>query len=131
VISVHKDVIDRLWAQIEPDVYITREQFVRGLVDWDIEAIRIDGELAFVTLTRGPEFHYTSFGVGKISIAMIRLWLAPILDLHGYATTRTLKSEPRQHRLNLRLGCTVTGEDEFTIHYRLDRPQHGLELECP
>lgn len=116
-----QDVIDALWAQIEPVVYITREQFVRELEQWDIEPVQIDGQLAFVTLTRGPEFHYTSFGLGKLSIAMIRGWLEPILDRYGYATTRTPKSEPRQHRLNLRLGCTVTGEDEFFIHYRLDK----------
>lgn len=116
-------VVELLWRQIEADVYITREQFVRGLADWDITPIRIDGVLAFVTLTRGSEIHYTSADTGApLSLAMLRGWLAPILDTYGYATTRTPISEPRQHRLNKRLGFTESGRDEFCIHYRLDKP---------
>lgn len=117
------DVIDALWAQIEPDVYMTKGQFVRGLDDWEIKDYRIDGALAFVTLTQGPEIHYTTFGIGRLSIAMIRGWVAPIIERYGYATTKTLKSEPRQHRLNIRIGATVCGEDEFFTHYRLDKCQ--------
>jgi hypothetical protein len=116
-------VVRLLWQQIEPIVYITREQFERGLAEWDVTAIEVEGKLAFVTLTQGPEFHYTSFDTGTpITLAMIRGWLEPILAKYGYATTRTPKSEPRQHRLNLRLGCTVCDEDEFFIHYRLEAP---------
>jgi hypothetical protein len=113
-------LVDALWTQLEPTVFITRRQFERALAEWDVTPIEIDGEVAFVTLSRGPEFHYTSMGAGRISLAMIRGWLAPILDRYGYATTRTPKDEPRQHRLNLRLGCVVTGEDEFFTMYRLD-----------
>lgn len=118
------NIIDRLWQQIEPIVYITRGQFERGLVDWKIEPVEIDGVLAYATLTRGPEFHYTTFNVGKpLSIGMLRRWLDPTIDQYGYAETRTPKDEPRQHRLNIRLGCIVTGEDEFFTHYRLERSQ--------
>jgi hypothetical protein len=116
-------ILDALWAEIEPIAFITKEQFARGLDAWEIEPVEIDGELAFVTLTQGPEFHCTSLGIGRpISMAMIRARLEPILDRHGFVTTRTPKSEPRQHRLNLRFGFRAVGEDEFFTIYRLDKP---------
>jgi hypothetical protein len=117
------DVIDRLWEQIEPVVYITREQFVRGLAEWDIEAIRIDGDLAFVALTKGPEFHFASFDTGApISRAMIRSRLDPIIERHGFVMTRTPKEgADRQHRFNRAFGFHTTGENEFFIMYRLDK----------
>lgn len=115
-------VIDALWAQIEPTVFIQREQFERELDGWEIEPVEIDGKLAIVALTKGPEFHFATFGTG----APVRLWkwLNPIIDRHGFATTRTPKDAARQHRFNLKFGFTVTGEDEFFMYYRLERSCH-------
>lgn len=115
------DLVDALWAEIEPAVYIGRAAFVRGLADWDVTPIRIDGELAYVTLTRGPELHYASFGGHRISLGLIRGWMAPLLERYGYVTTRTPKSATRQQRLNALIGGRVTGEDEFFLMYRLDK----------
>jgi hypothetical protein len=87
-----KDIIDALWAQIEPVVYITREQFASGLEQWDVEPVLVTpegvlghvGELAFVALTKGPEFHFASFGTGAaISLRMIRARLAQIIERRG------------------------------------------------
>lgn len=118
------DLMDRIWAQLEPEVFITRAQFERGLDGWEIEPVEIDGELAFVAFTKGPEFHFTSFDAGyPITRDMIWTRLTTIIDKHGFATTRTPKNEsPRQHRLNKRLGFVEVGSDEFFIHYRLDGP---------
>jgi hypothetical protein len=116
------EVIDRLWAQAEPIVFISRDQFVRGLEGWDIEAVRIDGRLAFAALTNGPEFHFASFDTGApVTMAMIRSRLDPIIERHGFVSTRTPKSgADRQHRFNRAFGFVATGEDEFFVHYRLD-----------
>lgn len=118
------DLMDRIWAQLEPIVFITRAQFERGLEGWEIEPVEIEGELAFATFSKGPEFHFTSFDTGHlITREMIHTRLRVIIDRHGYATTRTPRDEsPRQHRLNKRLGFHVESESEFFIHYRLDGP---------
>jgi len=110
------DVGDRLWAQIEPIVFITREQFLAGLTGWDIEAVTIDGRLAFAVLTKGPEFHFASFDTGApITRAMIRQRLDPIIERHGYVTTRTPKDgADRQHRFNRAYGFKAVGEDDFS-----------------
>ena len=115
------DVIDALWAQIEPFAMITREYFERGLDAWDVEPVEIDGELAFVKLQQGPEFHFASFDTGRpITPAMIRDWLGPIFDRYGYVTTTTPKDEARQHRFNRRMGFKIVGESEFFTHFRMD-----------
>lgn len=114
-------LIDQLWAQIESTVFITRDQFERGLAEWEIELVEVDGEAAFAGLTKGPEFHFASFGTGhRITMAMIRDHLYPIIARYGYVTTTTPSDESRQHRINLLLGFKVVGTDEFFTMYRLD-----------
>jgi hypothetical protein len=117
------DVIDALWAQVEPISYITREQFVRDLEHWEIEAVHVDGQLAFAALTRGPEFHFAAFDTGaQITRTMIRERLDPIIATHGFVTTKTPKEgADRQHRFNRAFGFQAAGECEFFIHYRMDQ----------
>lgn len=117
-------VVRLLWQQIEPIVYITREQFERGLAEWDIEPVQVNGRLAFVALTCGPEFHFASFDTGApITMTMIRSRLSPIIERHGFVTTRTPRDGgDRQHRFNRLLGFKEIGQDEFMIHYRLEQP---------
>ena len=119
------EVIDLLWAEIEPIAFITREHFERGLAAWDIETVEDDaGRLAFAAMTQGPEFHFASFNTGKaISLAMIRERLAPIMDRFGYVTTRTpIEGANRQHRFNKILGFKEIGQDEFFVTYRMEAP---------
>ena len=118
------EIIDALWKPIEPTVYITRDQFMRGLAEWDIHMVTINDHPSFITMTRGTEFHFTSLGTGApITLAMIRGVLEPIIAAHGCVTTRTPKEgADRQHRFNRILGFRVVGEDEFHTHYRLDAP---------
>jgi hypothetical protein len=120
---ISETLIDALWAQIEPFAYITREQFARGLDAWEVEPVEIDGRLAFATLVRGPEFHFTSFETGaRVPVATIWARVEPIMARYGFVTTRTPKDEPRQHRFNKLLGFRPIGEDEFCVHYRLESP---------
>ncbi len=50
----------------------------------------------------------------------------------GYVETRTPKiGYERQHRLNGKLGFVRTGEDEYNVHYRLDRGRSAVEEEHP
>lgn len=114
-------IIDLLWAQTERNVFITRAEFERRLEGWTIEPVEIDGEIAFATLTCGPEFHFASFGKKKpISLAMIWERLNPIIKRHGYVDVTTPKNDTRQQRFNRRLGFHEVGCDEFFIRYRLE-----------
>ncbi len=117
------NVLDRLWEQVEPTVFIGKDEWLAGLAGWDIEAVEIDGKLAFSSLVRGHEFHFASFNTGaKITRDMIRARLDPIIEKHGYVTTKTPKDgADRQHRFNRAFGFHVIGEDEFFIMYRMER----------
>lgn len=117
------DVVDALWEQIEPTVFISRLEFVAGLADWDVEAVRVDDALAFVAMTKGPEFHFAAFGTGApITMGMIRARLEPIIARHGFVTTQTPKEgADRQHRFNRAFGFHAISEDEFFVTYRMDK----------
>lgn len=115
------EIIDPLWKKAEPFLFITREQFERGMETLDITPYRFDGELTYVTFVNGPEFHYEVYREGHtLTKGFLREVMRPICLEHGYVTTKTPKHETRQHRFNKTIGFKKTGEDEFNIHYRMD-----------
>lgn len=118
------EVMDALWKQAEPKVYISRSEYEASFDGWDIEPLYVGGRLAFAALTKGPEFHYASFETGaRITRNMIWSRLDRIREEHGYVTTRTpIEGYDSQHRINRMLGFRETERDEFTVHYRMDRP---------
>lgn len=117
------DIVNALWGQIEPHVFITRDQFARELDNWTMRKIEIQGRPAFITLSKGPEFHFASLDAGhRVTMKMGRAWLTEILDEYGYVTTRTPKDDDRQHRFNRLVGFKAVGADEFFVHYRMGAP---------
>jgi hypothetical protein len=129
-----RGVIDAMWKQAEPQVFITREQFERDLEGWTIEPVERDGVLVGAFVTRGPELHFATFSVpgGKpvaFSLRLIREHLEPLIEQYGFVRTRTPKDATRQHRFNERMGFVAEGESEFFIHYRMNVP--AWRPRCP
>lgn len=119
-----EEAIEALWLEMEPDVYITRDQFMAGLEDWETRLVEIKGIPAMVTFFKGPEFHFASLNIGAFAtLRLMRSEIASAIGKHGFLTTKTpVDGYDRQHRLNRKIGCKVTGQDEFFVHYRLDAP---------
>lgn len=116
------EIKDLIWKQMEPVVFIARADFMAELEAWSIDPVEIDGRLAFIGMSKGPEFHFISLGSGhRLSFDLVRRGLEPIIEKHGYALTKTPKEDIRQQRFNRAYGFYPVGEDEFYIHYRLDR----------
>ncbi len=119
-------MLDLLWEHRHPLLFVSKEVFAKALEGWDIRPVEIAGVLAFITLQNGPDFHFQSLGTGhQLSRAMILTFVQAIIDQHGYATTKTPKEAQRQHRFNRLFGFEVVGEDEFDIHYRIERLRHA------
>ena len=106
---------DRLWALDEPNVYITKEQYMAALDGWKIEE-----HVAGAVLTKGPELHFKTFGNVGITRADIRRYLQPLLDAYGYVITRTPKDDYRQQRFNRVIGFVDVGEDEFYTQFKME-----------
>jgi hypothetical protein len=120
------ELLDILWTQAEPILFITREEFDAAKMGWDIRGFEIDGQLAIITVQKGPEFHFTTLGTGKkIPLRMMKEFLVPIIQEHGFAFTRTPHEDTRQQRFNRRFGFVQVGEDALDIHYRLERLPHA------
>lgn len=119
--TVSAEILDRMWQKIEPDVFITRSQFEQALAGWDIQPRYVGDTLAWVTLVSGSEFHFEPLAEGNcMTKAIMREWLCPIVEAHGHVIVKTPKNDVRQHRFNKAVGFLPVGEDEFTIHYRMD-----------
>ena len=115
-------LMDVLWAQAEPTWFLSKELFMRGMDGWDIKPVWCGGELAFITASNGPAFHFQSLGTKHpISRQMIKAFLQAIIDKHGYATTKTPKDDERQNRFNRAFGFEAVGEDDFDVHYKITR----------
>ena len=118
-----EEILDLMWAKVEPTIFLTREEFMRGMAEWETGVHYEAGAPAFITAINGPEFHFQSLDTGKpLSRAVIRRFLNRIIGEHGYAQTRTPK-EPeyeRQHRFNRLFGFEPVAEDEYDVIYRYD-----------
>jgi hypothetical protein len=115
------DVLDFLWEKAKPVVFTTKEAFAQELGTWNVEAVEIDGKLAFITIQKGPEFHFESLDTKHpITRKMITDFLRPIIAEHGFAQTRTPIEDTRQQRFNELFGFRRAGEDGFDILYQIE-----------
>jgi len=112
--------MDRIWEGASSRVFIPKSAFLRGLADWDLRQIMVRDQLHIAVLSRGPEFHFQVLADIPITRATVRAVVEPIIEQHGFALTKTPKSDARQHRFNKLVGFQVAGEDEYDIHYRVD-----------
>ena len=119
------ELIDRLWLQ-EEGVFLSREQYVQSLDGWDVSPHEVAGVLVGVTITKGPEFHFATFGAKwRLTRADMRRYLGPLLEKYGHVETKTPKDDYRQQRFNRLIGFTAVGEDEFYTHYKLEHLRHA------
>lgn len=109
---------------------MTRAEFAQSLEGWTIDPVcRPDGSIGLIFVSNGPEFHFQKFGTDiQASRAILKKYPGEIIATHGYALTKTPKTDARQQRFNERLGFYRVDEDEFDIHYRID---HLRKKETP
>lgn len=123
---------DLIWQQASEKLFITKEQYLDQLRTFAIEPIWRDGVLIAAVLRRGPEMHFATFKTGcPITRPMIRDWFAPQFAQYGYVDVRTPRLDKRQQRINEKLGFVQIGEDEYNIHYRLDRGRCTVNRSTP
>lgn len=126
---IDQDLAEKIWRQVEPTVFISRQQFIDGLENWEITPRQIDGKIIGATLTDGPEFHFVTFDRGNpVPRALIADCLQPIIDRHGFVNTSTPRDDVRQRRFNERIGFRVESDDEYFTYFRMERMNlHGTQ----
>lgn len=116
------ELTDVLWQAARDKVFITKSEYLESLKGWTVKAHCVDGILAFITVQRGPEFHFHSMNAKtRLSMRMIKKFLEPVIAEHGYAMTRTPHEDGRQQRFNRKLGFVEAGRTEFDVLYRIER----------
>jgi hypothetical protein len=123
---------DLIWERARETLFVTREQFMAGLAEWQVEAVERDGTMIGAVMRKGPEFHFCTTGaLARIDRQVIRDVLAPQMERYGYVLTRTPKIDARQHRFNRVMGFVAVGEDRYNVHYRLDRDRSAATRSAP
>lgn len=126
---------DLIWQRASEVLFIEKEQYIEQLRTYQVEAVERDGALLGAVMRKGPEFHFVTFGnAARIDRQTVRAVLEPQLAEYGYVLTRTPKPDTgRQHRFNRTMGFVAVGEDEYNIHYRLDRGRSAVNRRatCP
>ncbi len=128
--TTREQCIDLMFAKFP--LYLTKEQFIASFHGWGFDAVhRPDGTIGAIFTFKGPEFHFAKFG-SDIQASRVHLKKYPgeLIARHGYALTKTPKTDTRQQRFNERLGFYRIGEGEFDIHYRIDHLRKMKETPC-
>lgn len=96
----------------------------RAFHDWEVVPGFIDGEHAATAIVKGTEVHFgvmSEFRGRAISRRRTQEFLGPLLDRHGYLTTRVqLKSHDNQKFVE-RIGFKPTWSDGQFQYYLLGR----------
>ena len=126
------EMLKALWAKASETLFISREQYLAQLEGWEIDTVDQDGAPVLIVMRKGPEFHFMTLeATARLSRGTVRTALAPQLDAFGYVLTKTPRPEERQHRFNKVVGFVQVGEDEYNIHYRLDRGRCAVTRSTP
>lgn len=95
-----------------------------ALDGWAVRTAKRAGEDVAFVITRGPEIHMVSLvGPRAMSRRNILEHLLPIVEEHGYATTRVPLAET-DHRLRLALGFVQTWADENYTYWAMTAPPY-------
>lgn len=91
----------------------------RSLDGWTVAQAFRAGEPVGYVITKGPEIHMLAMSDKKaMSRRNILEFLQPLLDTHGYVTTRVPLSET-DHRLRIKLGFQRTWQDANYSYWAL------------
>lgn len=127
-------VMDLLWEQASSKLYIERPEFERQMAEWEIEEVRVGGDLGGAILRKGPELHFSVFNTGHVATRQIVIdAVKGQLQKYGYVVTKTPKDDKRQARFNALVGFKVVDEDEFDTYYRLEAGdfRYREKMACP
>ncbi len=88
---------------------------------WTFEPLKIDGQTAAIAAIDGTEIHFAiapEWRLKTITRARTREFLAPLMELRGFLTTRT-EPDAAKDRFLRRLGFCKTWNDGLLDHYIL------------
>lgn len=101
-----------------------------ALDGWTVRVVQRAGVDVAFAITRGSEIHMLSLvGPRALSRRNILEHLAPILEEHGYVTTRVAAAET-DHRLRLALGFALTWQDQDYTYWALTTRPYQKGTPC-
>ena len=115
---------ERLWEIVKDTPELTYYDFLCNLEGWTLDGVYDGDALAFVVITKGPEFHFVSCGTKlKVNRAILAKYPGSLIDRYGFAETSTPKTPEytRQHRFNKLIGFVPTHETDTHVFYRIER----------
>jgi hypothetical protein len=93
---------------------LSDEQLLDILQVWELIPVEQDGEVKAVGLVNGTEFHCHLEPGFRLSRTQMREFLRPLLQRHGYLTTRVAHGDQANQRFNRVFGFSKTwADDEF------------------
>jgi hypothetical protein len=91
----------------------------KALKGWEVNVFTRAGFDVGIVITKGPEIHFVSLSEKKaLTRHNIRSYIAPLLEQHGYATTR-VPLGVTDHKLREHLGFMETWRDEHCSYWAL------------
>lgn len=89
---------------------------------WEVDAIEEDGELLAAVMRNGTEVHLAvapQHQRRKFSRARVQRYVKPLLEEHGFLTTRVVHGKPTEQLFIQRLGFKPTWADHHFQYYLL------------
>lgn len=116
------DLLDPVVQSIRQGTALSRQTILDYFKDWDALPLVIAGQHVATAVVKGTEIHF-ALVPGKrppgSTRGAVRAFLSPLLDKHGFLTTRVQHHRLDQKRFVQRVGFKPTWRDDQFDYYLL------------
>lgn len=109
----------------------TADQLDEMLVGWELHPFYDGDELQGVAVTKGTEFHCHIADGFKLNRSVMRGFMRPLFERHGFLTTRVSHEDIANQRFNRVFGFEQTWSDDRFIYYILTELPFERRASCP
>ena len=109
---------------IRQETGLSKYRILRELEPWEAVEHLVDGQLAASAIVKGTEIHFAiapAYRRRLIRKENTRAFLAPLMELRGFLTTRLKLEHAAERRFVERIGFVPTWSDGQFQYYLLDR----------
>ena len=119
-------VLEPIIKSIRFGTFLSKPQILEYLKDWEALPWMVNGEHAGSVVVKGTELHFAVVGNWRPQSSVrgpIRAFLKPLLEKHGYLTTRVFHEKSFQIEFVRRMGFKPTwSDDRFSYFCMFDLP---------
>ena len=115
-------LLEPIISSVRKGTSLSRYTILDYFADWDVLPFEFDGQHVWTMVAKGTEVHFALAPGWKPKASMrgaVRSFLKPVIERHGFLTTRIAHGRAAQKEFVKRIGFKPTWKDGDVEYYLL------------